>query len=68
MAEPGEVMMEVWEHRFHRYRALLSGFYHSNALGLWGWLVWRRVVRIRMQQTRFSYMGHALRALKGLAS
>ena len=68
MAGPELGVMEVWQHHYHRSRALLSGFFHSNALGLWGWLVWKRVVRIRMQQTRFSRMGHALRALKELVA
>ena len=67
MAEPEVRAMVVWLHHYHRYRALRSGGFHSHTLGLWGRLVWKRVVRIHMQQTRFSRMGHALRALGELA-
>ena len=68
MAGLPEVAMDVWLRRYHEYQGQLSGSWHANALGLWGWLVWRRVVRIRGQQTRFAYLGLALRSLKELAA
>ena len=58
---PDAGVRESWQLRGFR-----AGVLDSYALGLWGWLVWKRLVRVRMQATRLSKFGHALRALKEL--
>ena len=58
---PDAGVRESWQPRGFR-----AGVLDKYALGLWGWLVWKRLVRIRMQQARLSKFGHALKALKEL--